>query len=105
MIAPRSVTKSKRPEPTSGSRVRAQNSRTFGSMAFIALGVNTRDIRPRCTSWIGGSSIRIIPGWISMFARMISRVDPFPERYLSQSTRPGSTSSNRLSAWKPYFSL
>ena len=67
MTAPRSVTKSKRPEPTSGSRVRAQNSRTFGSMAFIAFGVNTRDIRPRCTSCSGGSSMRIIPGGRSTF--------------------------------------
>ena len=39
-----------RPRPTSGSRVRAQNSRTFGSIASIAFGVNTRDIRLRCRS-------------------------------------------------------
>ncbi len=34
--------KSKPPEPTSGSSVWAQNSRTLGSMAFIFRGVNTR---------------------------------------------------------------
>ena len=45
--APRSAMKSKRPEPTSGSRLRAQNSRSLASMAFIFLGVNTRDTSPR----------------------------------------------------------
>ena len=50
ICAPRSVTKSNRPEPTSGSRLRAQNSRTFGSSAFIFFGLNTRDSRPRWMS-------------------------------------------------------
>ena len=48
--------KSKWPAPTSGSRLWAQNSRIFGSSAFIFFGVNTRDSRPRCIVWIGGSS-------------------------------------------------
>ena len=43
--APRSAMKSKPPLPTSGSRVRAQNSRILGSRAFILRGVNTRDSR------------------------------------------------------------
>ena len=72
--------KSKRPPSTSGSRVRAQNSRTFGSIAFIALGVNTRESRPRCRSWIGGSSMRIRPGGMSKPAMIVSSVDPFPDR-------------------------
>ncbi len=62
ICAPRSAMKSKPPAPTSGSSVRAQNSRTFGSIAFIFFGVNTRDSRPRCTSWTGGSSNRMMPG-------------------------------------------
>ena len=45
--------KSKPPAPTSGSRLRAQNSRTFGSMAVILRGVNTRDRRPRWRLWPG----------------------------------------------------
>ncbi len=93
MIAPRSAMKSKRPSSISGSSVRRQNSRTFGSIASIALGVKTRDIRLRCTSCAGGSSMRIDPGGISMPARIISSVEPLPERKLSQSTRPFSTSS------------
>ena len=48
--APRSRMKSNPPAPTSGSRQRAQNSRTFGSMAFILRGVNTRDSSPRWRS-------------------------------------------------------
>ena len=71
--------KSKPPLPTSGSRLRAQNSRTFGSMAFILRGVNTRDSRLRCTSWPGGSSKMMDPGGISMFALMSSRRVPFAE--------------------------
>ena len=39
------------PCPRAGSRLRAQNARTLSSSAFIRFGVNTRDIRPRCTSW------------------------------------------------------
>ena len=47
ICAPRSAMKSNRPAPTSGSRLRAQNSRTFGSRAFIFFGVNTRESSPR----------------------------------------------------------
>ena len=90
--------KSNPPEPTSGSRLRAQNSRTLGSMAFIFLGVNTRDIRPRCRSWPGGSSKMIEPGGISMPLRISSSSVPLAELYPRQLTRPFSTSSNRLSA-------
>jgi hypothetical protein len=60
--APRSAMKSKPPAPTSGSRLRAQNSRTFGSIIFIFRGVNTLDSRPRWRSWSGGSSKMIDPG-------------------------------------------
>ena len=49
--------------------------------------------------------MRMIPGGSSTFALMISSVDPRPERYVSQSLRPFSTSSNRLSAKKSCFSL
>ena len=96
--APRSPMKSKPPLPTSGSRLRAQNSRTWPSRASIFLGVKTRDITLRWMSWMGGSSMRTMPGGISMPALMSSRVEPLPDRYVSQSTRPFSTSSNRLSA-------
>ena len=78
--APRSWMKSNPPLPTSGSRVLAQNSRTLGSMAFIFLGVNTRDMTPRWTSWRGGSSKRITPRGISRSALMSSRIEPLPER-------------------------
>ena len=60
--APRSAMKSKPPAPTSGSSERAQKSRTSGSIAAIFFGVNTRLSRPRWTSWIGGSSNRMMPG-------------------------------------------
>ena len=93
MMAPRSVMKSKRPSAISGSRVRRQNSRTLGSIASMAFGVNTRDMRLRCTSCAGGSSMRIDPGGISMPARIISSVEPLPERKVSQSTSAFSTSS------------
>ena len=72
--------KSKPPVPTSGSRLRAQNARTLSSSAFIRLGVNTRDSRPRWTSWLGGSSMRMLPGGISMPALMKSSVEPLPDR-------------------------
>ncbi len=96
--APRSATKSKRPAPTSGSRARAQNSRTFGSRAFIFLGVNTRESRPRWTVCCGGSSKITMPGGISMFALMNSSTEPRAELNVSRSTSPRWTSSNRLTA-------
>ena len=103
--APRSAMKSNPPLPTSGSRLRAQNSRTWPSRASIFLGVNTRDITLRWMSWMGGSSKRTMPGGISMPALMSSRMEPLPDRYVSQSTRPFSTSSKRLSAQKSCLSL
>ena len=93
ICAPRSATKSKRPVPTSGSRLAAQNSRTCGSSAFIFFGVNTRESNPRCTVWIGGSSKMMTPGGISRFALISSRIAPRPEMYVSRSLRPRSTSS------------
>ncbi len=72
--------KSNPPVPTRGSSVRAQNSRTNGSMAFILLGVKTRESTPRCTSWTGGSSNRMIPGGKLMSALMSSRIVPLPDR-------------------------
>ena len=77
--APRSAMKSNPPVPTRGSSDRAQNSRTLGSMAFILRGVNTRDSRPRCRSWFGGSSKMIDPGGISMPLLMISSSVPLAE--------------------------
>ncbi len=77
--APRSRMKSNPPDPTSGSSERAQNSRTLGSMAFILRGVKTRDSRPRCRSWFGGSSKMIDPGGISMPLLISSRTVPLAE--------------------------
>jgi hypothetical protein len=91
--APRSATKSNCPEPTSGSRLAAQNSRIFGSSAFIFFGVNTRDSKPRCSVWIGGSSKMMTPDGISMFALMTSMIAPRPEMYVSRSASPRSTSA------------
>ena len=71
--------KSNPPVPTSGSSERAQNSRTFGSMAFILRGVNTRDSRPRWRSWFGGSSKMIDPRGMSMSALISSRTVPLAE--------------------------
>ena len=77
--APRSAMKSNPPAPTSGSRLRAQNSRTLGSRAFIFRGVKTRESRPRCMSWHGGSSKMIDPGGISMSPLMSSSRVPLAE--------------------------
>ena len=79
ICAPRSATKSNRPAPTSGSRLRAQNSRIFGSSAATFLGVNTRDSRLRWIVCVGGSSKMTTPGGISMFALISSRMPPRPE--------------------------
>ena len=91
--APRSRMKSKRSEPTYGSSVRAQNSRTFGSMSAMRLGVKTRLRSDRCMSCAGGSSNRMLPGGISIPLLMISRTEPLPEMYVRQSTEHRSTSS------------
>ena len=90
--------KSNPPASTSGSRLRAQNSRTFGSSAATLRGVNTRDSNPRWMSWVGGSSKMIEPYGISIPLLMISRTVPLLEMYVRQSTDARSTSSNRLSA-------
>ena len=79
MIAPRSVTKSNRFEPTSGSSDCAQNSRIIGSSAAILRGVNMRDSSLRCTSWIGGSSKISRPDGISRLALISSRITPRAE--------------------------
>ena len=59
--------KSNRSPPTSGSRLRAQNSRIFGSSSATRLGVKARESRRRWIVWVGGSSKMRIPGGISMF--------------------------------------
>ena len=71
--------KSKPPAPTSGSRLRAQNARTFGSSSAIRRGVNTRDSNDRCTSCVGGSSNRMLPGGMSTPLLMNSSTEPLPE--------------------------
>ena len=94
--------KSNPPEPTSGSSVCAQNSRTFGSIASMRFGLKTRDRIPRCTSWMGGSSKRMFPGGsstpYSTTALMISSSIPLAELNVFQSVRPCSTSWKRLNA-------
>ena len=77
--APRSAMKSNPPEPILGSRARAQNSRTFGSISAMRRGVNTRDSSPRCRSCSGGSSKMIEPGGISMSAFSSSSTVPRAE--------------------------
>ena len=60
-------------------KVRAQNARTLGSSAAMRRGVNTRESSDRCTSWVGGSSNKIVPGGISMPLLIISSTEPRPE--------------------------
>ena len=79
ICAPRSAMKSKPPEPTSGSRLWAQNSRIFGSSSATRRGVKARDRRRRWMVWVGGSSKMMTPGGMSMSALMTSRMAPFPE--------------------------
>ena len=102
--APMSRTKSNPPAPTSGSRLRAQNSRTLGSSCFIRRGVKARPSRLRWRSWVGGSSKMIEPAGSSIplltISLMISRTEPLLEMYVSQSTEQRRTSSKRLRAWK-----
>ena len=71
--------KSKRPVPTSGSRLRAQNSRTLGSISWMRRGVKTRLRRLRWMSCSGGSSKMKRPGGISMSALIISSSVPLAE--------------------------
>jgi hypothetical protein len=96
--APRSLTKSNRSVPTSGSRHETQYARTWSSSAFIRRGVKTRDISPRCVVWTGGSSQRITPLGTSMFALTISRMSPREDDIVRQSTSACSTSAWRDSA-------
>jgi hypothetical protein len=81
--AARSAMKSNPPSATSGSRVAAQNARTWGSIAFIRIGLKTRLSKPRWTEWAGGSSNRMMPGGIStpscFTAWMTSSTEPLPE--------------------------
>ena len=99
--APRSRMKSNPPLPTSGSRQRAQNSRTFGSSALILRGVKRRVSRLRCMSCVGGSSKMKMPGGNCMPLLIISSTVPRAELYFSHSIEQRSTSAKRLSAWKP----
>ena len=71
--APRSATKSNRFAPTRGSRDRAQNSRTFGSSAFIFAGEHPRQ-EASCIVWTGGSEKMSTPGGISIPDLIISRM-------------------------------
>ena len=79
ITAPKSRTKSNRSLPTKGSRTCAQNSRIFGSSAFIFFGVNTLARRLRCAECKGGSSKMKTPEGISMLALINSRMPPFAE--------------------------
>jgi hypothetical protein len=96
-----SVMMSKPDEPTSGSRQRAQKSRTWSSRAAMRRGVKTRDMSPRCIVWTGGSSKRITPGGSSTPARMMSRMSLRVFENDCQSRRPRSTSACRDSTQKP----
>ena len=89
---------SNRSVPTSGSRQRTQNSRTWSSSAVIRRGVNTRDIRPRCIVCSGGSSNMTTPGGSSMPDWMISRMSLRQFENVCQSTSAFSTSAWRDSA-------
>ena len=71
--------KSNLPAPTCGSSVRAQNSRTFGSISATRRGVKTRLKSERCMSCAGGSSNRMLPGGISIPLLIISTTEPLPE--------------------------
>ena len=80
MNLPRSSMKSKPPAPTRGSSTSAQKARTWGSSACIFFGVKTRESRERWPLCAGGSSMRITPEGISTLARIISRMEPRPDR-------------------------
>ena len=60
-IVASSVMMSKPLEPTRGSRQSMQYWRTWSSSSAIRRGVKTRDMRPRCIVWTGGSSNMITP--------------------------------------------
>ncbi len=79
ICAPSSAMRSKPPEPTSGSRLRAQNSRILPSSSFTRRAVKARDSRRRWMVWVGGSSKMRMPGGISIPALISSRIAPRPE--------------------------
>ena len=83
ICAPKSVMKSNRSVPTSGSRLCVQNSRILGSSALILRGVNIRARSLRWTSWMGGSSKITVPGRISILALINSTIAPRAELKVS----------------------
>ena len=99
------MTKSNELRPSSSSSRCAQKSRTIGSMASIARGVNTRDSTWRWIVWLGSCSWMSVPGGISMSALMMSRSTPFSLLKVSLSISAASTSSKRVTAQKSYCSL
>ncbi len=72
----KSTTRSNESRPANSSRRAAQNSRTLGSIASIALGVNTRESNCRWMSCGAPSSITNVPGGQSIFACTMSRLVP-----------------------------
>ena len=90
--------RSNRGWPTSGSRQRAQNSRIFGSRSATRRGENTRATSCRWMLWTGGSSKMRVPGGISTFALISSRMEPREEENVSVSVSTRSTSAKRLRA-------
>jgi hypothetical protein len=95
MTTPSSATMSKRSAPTSGSRQLTQKARTWSSSSAMRLGVNTRDIRPRCIVCTGGSSNSTTPGGSSMPDCRISRMSLRALENVCQSTSAFSTSAWR----------
>ena len=105
MRAPRSATKSRRSDPTSGSSTSAQSARIRGSSAFIFFGVNTRESRLRWAVWSGGSSKMNTPDGSSIFALISSRMLLSAELKVMGSLRAASQSSKRVTAKKSCGSL
>ena len=60
----------------------------LGSSEDTRRGVKTRDSNLRWMSWAGGSSISSVPGGISMFALITSRIGPREEENVFQSVSP-----------------
>ena len=92
-------------EPTSGSRQRAQKSRTWSSSAAMRRGVKTRDMSPRCVVCSGGSSKRRTPGGSSTPDLMMSRMSLRVLEKVCQVSRAFSTSACRDSVQKSKRSL
>ena len=94
----KSATKSNESRSANSSRRAAQNSRTCGSIASIALGVNTRENNWRWIVWRGPSSMIRVPGGMSIPDFTISRMVP---RLVTRSSRLSiacSTSAKRVTA-------